>query len=194
MSSGNRRMVQHEAAVNIVASKFEMLGFECHSMGTEVNAKEMQKALRAQYDATSVMLRFRPDRIFVKRGMRSILCEVKSEAKGYQNFAVEVDSYDAAIQWNSMYNHVMHAFVTLPDNSVKCCWLSNVPRPEHFYVPNRPSHRRTIARLKNCWCDVGIEVVRHWGGSGTAYFLIPKDAPYLKPFEQFALEITGDQA
>lgn len=182
-------------ALPAVLSAWESAGFEAHACGQEADTEALRSALCAQSDATSRMLRFRPDRVLVKRGVRSVLCEVKSETKGYSNYAVEVDSYLAARQWNAAYSHVCYAFVTLTRckdggtwrvGEVVGCWANEIPEPSRITVPRRWDAAKTLARLGNEMPGVNLVPSEWRGGSGTAFFTIPKSSRFLVPLRIFA--------
>jgi hypothetical protein len=133
------------------------------------------------------MLRFRPDRAFVKVGGRSVLCEIKSEDQGRPNFAIEIDSYRAALEWNMTWQHVMYAFVDLASstNAVYCCWANDVPTPKAINVPRRWDFEKTYRRLQDEWPGVDLRLVPHRSGAGTPYFLVWKRSNFLVPIDTF---------
>lgn len=193
--SFRQRIRQHdEVAIPIVVERFKLFGFECFVTGTEVDSRELQLALRAQHDDTSLMMRFRPDRILISRGNRSLLCEVKSENKGYRNFAIEVESYIAAILWNTASRNVMHALVDLSNNDlVICCWLNEIPKPKLIKIPRRRGFPRAIGRVRQRFPDIPFETTEWKGGSGTPYFLLPKSSSFLTEFNAFVMaELLAD--
>ncbi|MFN0071172.1 MAG: hypothetical protein ACKVVP_06745 [Chloroflexota bacterium] len=98
MTSFSGRRDQHDLkAAVLVESAFEARGARVFTFGVEVDDQSFWDALRQQHDSTSLMLRFRPERAVVLPGTGALVCEVKSEAGGYSNFAVEADSYAAGL-------------------------------------------------------------------------------------------------
>ena len=190
------RARQHDGdATPMVVSLFESVGFVCYDLGTETDSDELHRALMSQYDETSIMLRFRPDKVFVKSGYRSLLCEIKSESQGYPNFAIEVDSYQAAHKWDSDCERVMYSFVDLSQEQarVACCWVGDVPPPTSIRVPRRWDFERQLERMAAAFPGADMIPCQYIRGkqSGTPYFLIRKTSVYLKPFNQFISDVVG---
>jgi hypothetical protein len=180
------RARQHDdQAVGLVKAIFSKYGFLGFRIGAEIDHKNHWSLLTAQADPTSIMLRFRPDLVLVKPGVRTVMCEVKSEAQGYVNFAVEFNSWRAATIWNRSGRHVMYALVDLRDERVSACWADDIPRPATVRVPRRWDWEKHKSFLQRGAPWANLEVVNHAGGSGTPYFLIPKAADYLRPVERF---------
>ena len=192
--SFDRRVSQHdEMAIPIVVEHFAAIGFACYELGTETDSKGLHSALMAQYDGTSIMLRFRPDRVFIKPRYRSILCEIKSEANGYRNFAIEADSFQAAHEWDSGHERVMYAFVDLSNGHVvMCCWASDIPMPYRIFVPRRWDFDEQFQRMSIAYSGAVIEPKEYRGGSGTPYFLISKSSQYLRLFDEFMTSIINE--
>lgn len=188
-------MTQHdEKAVPMVVALFRRYHFEGHVLGTEADDESFRMALRGQSDRTSIMLRFRPDRTFVKQGARSVLCEIKSEGGKYANFAVEADSYRAAMEWNAAHRHVCFAFVDLGSGSVFCCWADQVPRPRAIRVPRRWDFGANMRRLQAEMPGAILHEEPYRPGpfsSGTPYFLVPKGSPFLVLADQFIARELG---
>ena len=189
------RMRQHDdKAVPIVINEFRRYGFEAYQLGTESDSEELRKALMQQSDKTSLMLRFRPDTTFIRAGTRSILCEIKSEAGRYPNFAIEVDSYSAALQWNMLYKHVMYAFVDLGNMHIYCCWADDVPSPQVIRIPKRWDYSENMRRLETEWPNIRMITEDFQPApekSGTPYFLLPKRSSVLQPFDVFVSQILA---
>jgi hypothetical protein len=190
------RASQHDKdAIPVVVSAFESVGFACYDLGTETDSDELHQALMSQYDETSIMLRFRPDRVFIRRGYRSVLCEIKSESQGYPNFAMEADSYQAAHKWDADCERVMYAFVDLSQEQARmvCCWVGDIPLPSQIRVPRRWDFEQQTERMRMAYPGADVIPARYVPGkqSGTPYFLIRKFSPYLKPFGQFMNSLIG---
>ena len=183
------RSGQHDKlAVPIVEAVFKRHGFKGYSIGTENDDAKLYELLRAQSDPTSIMLRFRPDRVKIRPGVRAVLCEIKSEAGRYPNFAVEVDSYRAAILWNQQSKHVMFALVDLATRDTYGVWADEFPRPGTVFVPGRWDFEKQRARMVREWPGLPLTPVRWVGGSGTPYMLIPKNHPCLTELDRFIRE------
>jgi hypothetical protein len=189
------RMRQHdEVAVPLVMFQWSRFGFECHIFGGEVDNANLQTALRSQSDPTSLMLRFRPDRVFVRPGLRSLLCEVKSEGGRQPNFAIEVDSYLAAKVWNATQGHVVYAFIDLQTEAVSCCWADSIPTPTRVLMPARWDREANRERLERELPEAHLVDFDRTCGSGTPFFTISKRAAYLQPMDEFVkVEILGEK-
>lgn len=179
MASFSVRAAQHDGpALRAVVAAFRAEGFHNFRFGSEVDGPALRDAVRTDDDPTSILLRYRPDQVFGRPGARTVLCELKSETKGYPNFAVEADAYLAGLDWNALYRHVMYAFCDLSQGTHWACWADEVPRPSQIVVPN--FHRRfaeSMRRLPRAFPGAAI-CVRDWGdGSGTPYFCVPKPKP-----------------
>jgi hypothetical protein len=191
------RTEQHTRAVTAVKEVLDKLDIECFDQGIEEASQAARDALMKQYDATSLMIRYKPDLIGVRLGGFSVLVEVKSEGQGSCNFAVEVDSFTATKAYAAMGHSVVYAFTTLtPESSqsIVGCWTSDVVTPKLILVPRRPTSQHylggiaTMRRLEKVYPQTKFQMIR-WSrrskGSGTPFFLIPKDTSYLKPFYGF---------
>jgi hypothetical protein len=180
------RAQQHdERAISLVDMIFSRYGFSGFRIGAETDSQDCWELLLAQSDPTSIMLRFRPDRVQIKPGARAVLCEVKSEAQGHPNFAIEFYSWLAATMWNRSGHHVMYALADLRSGKVSACWAEDIPPPFVVRVPRRWDHGKHISRLQReaHWAE--LLLVEHKGGSGTPYFLVPKNSEYLWPLDMF---------
>lgn len=186
------RQQQHDdRAVPLVDAAFAARGYTGYAMGTEHDPAALRDALRQHTDATSLLIRFRPDRVYVHSApaRRTIVCEIKSEAGRSLNFALEADSFAAARAWNqqgSGHQHVCFALVDLALGLVVCAWADALPLPATIYVPQRWDWQRTMARLRQEWpASVRLEPRPHTGGAGTAYLLLPKSCAALRPMDSF---------
>lgn len=194
MTFATRRQQHDDIALTAVASALERHGALTSMFGIELDNETLRKALREQHDAMSLMLRYRPDRAVVVPHVQTVLCEVKSVTGAKRNYAIEVDSYMAAAQWNNADRKVMYAFVDLDTDppTLKACWFDALPQPACLYVPKRPGYEQTLHRLDQAWPGVEI-VTRDWlRGSGTPYFLVWKGHPQLHAFDVFCSSLMGD--
>lgn len=181
MASFAVRAGQHDGpALRAVIAAFQTEGFCGFRFGVEGDAAVLRDALRLGDDPTSILLRYRPDQVFSRPGARTVLCELKSEGKGYPNFAVEADAYLAGRDWNHLYRHVMYAFCDLSQGLYWACWADEIPRPDALYIPSaHPRFAEFMRRLPKAFAGAAI-CVRNWGeGSGTPYFFVPKPRPGL---------------
>lgn len=186
------RKDQHDTAgVPLVCAVFLEYGFTGYAFGAEAGNASFHRAVQAQTDPTSLLLRFRPDRAFVRTGLRSLLCEIKTEGHDSPNFALELDSWQAARQWNAAYEHVAFVFVDLRCGEAVACWATMIPMPQKVYVPRRfdfIQQRERVARempaARLCDCT-------HRGGSGTPFFLVPKAAAFLRPLRSFLAAVLA---
>jgi len=180
------RSEQHDHnALPLVESIFRQYGFTSYTIGAETDNKELHDILRRQDDVTSVMLRFRPDRISVHPGLRSVLCEIKSEFSGYRNFAIEISSYEAALLWNRVSRNVMFVFVDLAQSTALAAWADDIPSPDVIYIPARPHYEEYLSMVKTKYPAAIIKVISWHSGSGTPYMLLPKDHPCLMDLGRF---------
>lgn len=195
MSSFAVRASQHDGpALNAVIAAFKAEGFHSFRFGSELDSPVLREALRVRDDPTSILLRYRPDQVFSHPEARTVLCELKSEKKGYPNFAVEADAYLAGLDWNRLYRHVMYAFCDVGQDLHWACWADEIPRPNRVYVPDfHPRFAESMLRLPKAFPEAAISVM-DWGeGSGTPYFFVPKPKPgLLSPLRPLALFIRHD--
>lgn len=195
VTSFHARAAQHDGpALTTVIGAFKGEGFHNFRFGSELDSPLMRDALRQRDDPTSILLRYRPDQVFSHPGARTVLCELKSEKKGYPNFAVEADAYLAGLDWNKLHRHVMYAFCDLAQQTYWACWADEIPRPTTIYVPK--FHCRfvdSMRRLPKAFPEADVSVM-DWGeGSGTPYFLVPKPRPGLSsPLRPLGLFIRHD--
>ena len=192
------RQQQHDdRAIPLVDAAFAAYGWRGYGIGTEYDPAALRDALRQHSDATSLLIRFRPDRIYVhdSPARRTILCEIKSEDHGYPNFALEADSFAAARAWDSTGSNTRHVCVALVDlrsGMIHCAWASDLPAPTQIFVPERWDWRDTLARLEREWpLTVRLTHCPHRGGAGTAYLLLTKQHPRLQPIGSFLETIVS---
>jgi hypothetical protein len=185
------RAAAHDTiAVPAVRRVFEQHGFTAHLMGTEGDPDALRAALRGQKDRTALLLRFRPDQTFVKPGLGAVLCEIKTEPGGHHNYAVEADSYHAAMRWSAAESRVVVVFADLgvTPETLLACWVDELPGPHRIRVPDRWDYRESMERLKTTFPDAAlvVETYRYAGpGSGTPYFLVSKGLRALRPLPDF---------
>jgi len=186
--SGNdfeQRNGEHERAFCLVRNGFDLYGFQCYIVGAESDVSALQDALRQQDDDVSILWRYRPDLLIVKPGDLAVLCELKSDADGHKNFAIEADSLLSAKEWAQIVP-VMYAFVDVEERRVTCAWATDIPVPKMVFVPTmRQEWQDDIQRLQGKWPDTEFIPKSDNGGSGTPYFLLPKDDRRLIPWREF---------
>lgn len=186
MKNFSKRREQHDnIAIPLVTKLFKAYQFDKHRWGFEFDKQVTKTSLSSQHDKTSMLLRYRPDVVFTKIGWRSVLCEIKSENQGYKNFAVELESWLATKEWNLHQNHVMYAFVDIVPKKVLCCWANTIPLPGIVYLPKTPDFTKTKNRIKANLPHLVITLTKYSSGSGTPYFLLPKNSKYLIKFDEF---------
>jgi len=184
--SFKRRSAQHNGlAVPFVESIFASYGFISYTIGTEMDDEELHELLRKQRDPTSIMLRFRPDRVSVRPGIRSVLCEIKSESGLHPNFSIEIDSYEAAILWNRVCKNVMFVFVDLSRKAALATWADDLPKPVQIYVPRRQGWEDRIRQLRHDYPAADIREIQWIRGSGTPFTTVRKDHPCLIELSRF---------
>lgn len=176
----DERNVSHKEAVIVINEIFESLGWRSHEMGIEIDDREFYQTIRSLNDPLSRMLRFRPDGVCTKT--QSVLCEVKTAAKKYSNFSIEMDSYSAGLIWNKLTKTVMIACID-PDIRM-ACWIDDLPIPDTIFVP-RPWDE---IRMMNEWQNSKI-VPKPSNGSGTPFMLIPKTYKCFVTLEDFIKQI-----
>jgi len=185
------RRDQHDGpAMKIVCDRLEQVGALTSAFGIEIDNDELRQALRSQHDAMSLMLRYRPDRAVVVPKVQTILCEIKSGAGPYRNYAIEIDSYAAAREWHNGERRVMYAFVDLDTETptIKACWFDALPGPHTIYVPMRNGYQSTLHRIEQTWPNANVTTRPHRNGSGTPFFLVNKEHPALRPLDAFITE------
>jgi hypothetical protein len=167
MSFIERRTQHDQSATDIVRTALLGCGIELYSFGGETIPR-LQEKLQPLSNGTSKLLRYRPDQVAVIPGERSLLVEIKSEAGGSPNFAVELDAWEAAKIWNRDSSHVLYVFVDLVLGSVFGAWPEEIS-PLKIFVPRQADVERISAAYPGV--PTSHVVVR---GSGTAFFLIAK--------------------
>lgn len=175
------RVKQHdEKAIGMVEDIFEQYGFLLFPFGMEL-LPELQKELRHINTETSMLLRYRPDRLAILPRKKVLLLEIKSEANGYNNFAVEFEAWYAACLWNKIAGTILYVMVDL--NTCKVYgFVPDEIQPECIYVPKLNDLNRVVA-LNRTKAKIVCELSRHITGSGAPYFLIPKAS--LKPVHAY---------
>lgn len=165
-----KRRAQHDQlALDAVRTVLLSHGIRLHSFGGEL-APHLQKELRSLGNGTSKMLRYRPDQVAVLPGKRALLLEIKSEAGGSPNFAVELDAWEAAKMWNRDESHVLYVFADLKPGLVFGAWPEEIPSPARIFVP-RPAD---LEQVESAYSGVPTRRVSV-RGSGTAFFLVKKE-------------------
>lgn len=188
------RKEQHDGpAMRLVCDRIEQLGALTSAFGIEIDNDELRQALRSQHDAMSLMLRYRPDRAVVVPQVHTVLCEIKSVAGTYRNYAIEIDSYAAAREWHNGERRVMYAFVDLDTDppTLKACWCEDLPKPQTIYVPMRAGYESTYQRIRQAWPDAVIQLRERTKGSGTPYFLVWKHHTALQAFDVFCQSLLN---
>lgn len=195
MDNFKDRIRQHdEIAMQFVMNEFGRYDFQGHRMGTETDTDVLRQCLVGQDDRTSQMIRYRPDNIFV--GDIALLSEVKSEAQGRYNFAIEFNAYVAGREWNVFNQQLAYVCVDLSVNPYRtyCCWSNEIPFPRKVYIPMRWDYQETYEQIGREWPHIDRQLKDYHNGSGTAYFLISKRARYFKSFDDFiTLEVLNRQ-
>ncbi len=180
----NRTWVHDNIAVPAMEEDFLSAGYKSFVSGIEFDDPELKQMLRNQQDLTSMRIRYKPDRILVHPKDGSLMCEIKSESQGYNNFAIEFNSYAMVIEWGKM-NKILYAFANI--NETRNCkmtytWAENIKLPSTVIVPNRSDANVNKQWIKKKFPTILIKHVQHRGGSGTPYFLVPKNASYMLNF------------
>lgn len=164
------RVEQHDKrAVAIAEAAFRKHGFILYPFGGEL-VPDLQKALRHIHNDASRMLRYRPDRVAVKPGSAVFLVEIKSEARGSKNFAVEFDAWDAARLWNRNMKAVIYVFVDLLTGKVYGCFPEEL-KPKQVFISRISDIKRILKLLPS---GTTVRCSRETVGSGTAFFLVAK--------------------
>ena len=186
MNNGYKRMQQHDGvAVPMVSRALAVYGFDEHVIGQENDDIAIRENLRGKRDITSLMFRFRPDRLYIHPSYPPLACEIKSESGKYPNFAIEFDSYIASKGHGSIYKAV-YAFVDLGVDTIKLCWTKDVLYSTLIWVPqNHPDWKKALDYLEVHYPTVNALPARRNNGSGTPNFVIPKNSSYLLPIDQF---------
>jgi hypothetical protein len=185
-----RRDFHDKKAVPMVVEVLDRYGIEAQTIGTETDNAALRELLRDRTDATSLMLRFRPDKVTVPPIGAPLMLEVKSKGERYENFAVEVNSYLAALLHQESGVAVWYAFVEVHTARMFACWLPDIPEPWRIDIPKRPDWEEGYRRVRErfpCARTRFLHYVPGWM-SGTPQFLIPKASRFLRPLEQFIEE------
>jgi hypothetical protein len=169
------RTEQHAAAVKVVEERLAEYGLVTQPWDG------------AYVDAASLAARFRPDLIVSANGKWSALIYVKSESAGRPHFAVEVDSYTAAVEHQEAGHSVALSYVDLSIEPahIMCCWREDSYRPGNIIIPERSDYRATKEDLGKIYPYAWFFRDDRANGSGTPYYLVPKDGFRLGDFDEF---------
>lgn len=187
------RNAQHADAIDWIIPRLENYGAEIFPHGLERESGEEMRAIRQQYDRTSLAIRFRPDLRCIFPGRMTLLAEVKSEKKGRRNFSVEVNSYIGAMIHRKAGLNVVCFYVDLSfDPPIAYgCWLDDSYRPRNIYITSRFNFEAEQRRLRNVCPYAFFYRADHNDGAGTSYFLVPKDGFRLIEFDEFMRDRLG---
>lgn len=181
------RLKQHdELALSILEKELNKHQIVLIRDGYETN-NELKAHLLQYIDPTSKFIRARPDLIGVVSYKKTcnFMLELKSGDLRYPNFSVEADAFNNSRKYATQHDDVLAvtAFVDISTKDCKAAWTLDI-KPWKIRVPNRPSDGvQNYKRMKSLFDNV--EMCDYRGGSGTPYFLVPKNAKYLKPLSLF---------
>lgn len=165
-----QRQTQHDSlALPVVKKYFEQFGYSVHSFGIEFSPN-MHEKLKYLRNGTSKMLRYRPDLVAVHPEKGSILLEIKSISSSSTNFAIELDAWEAAKMWQKSGATLLYVFVDIPKNVLLCCFPNNI-EPQKIFVPRKED----LPKIMKTYKSATIIYKPNVNGSGTAFFLVPKN-------------------
>lgn len=189
MTFNSRSKKHDQIAIPHTIEQLKKYGFtNIVTQGHEYDKDDLRNLLAKRRDTISLLKRFKPDVIAIKND-EIMFCEIKSEQNGYNNYAIEFDSF-ISIKEHSKTGPALYSFVTIDPHEQnvsgsKVCSASNIPYPSRISVPMRFDYELTVAYIKDNWPDTAITYREHQGGSGTAYFLIPKSDKILENWPEF---------
>lgn len=181
----SRAWMHDTIACPTVDKQFSFLGYDSFVTGAEIDDKRMMEALKGRTDQTSMAFRYRPDKLFVSPKGPSIACEIKSEFRGHDNYAIEFDSYAQTLKWG-IAHIVIYAFVNIKRidemyfSWANYCLPDDISFPKKIFLPDRYDYESIESRIKGDYPNLGIDIVSHKKGSGTPYFLINKNMDVFK--------------
>ncbi|MBO8161787.1 MAG: hypothetical protein H0Z24_09165 [Thermosipho sp. (in: Bacteria)] len=179
------RIEEHDnKAKNAIQKIFEDYGFGLYEWGYEHDSKLYSK-LKNQTDPTSIILRFRPDFVALREGVRSVLVEVKSSPKSESLYvSIQLTSFESAKAWGE---HVMYAFIEIDTLDAGACWAIDIPEPKKIFVPKKKWWKHETKRISYEYPRAQIIPVDYDPAhqSGHPYILIPKDSDFIYDLSEF---------
>jgi len=137
--------------------------------------------VRQQDDRCSIMLRFRPDIVSVAPGVRSVLCEVKSQPptdRVYPSLIMEARSYLSTVEWNKGGVVAMVAYQRFEEDGraaeTRAAWITDIPVPDKIMVPRRHDFEDQFGTMRELFPGVRLvpcDVTK--SGSDTPYLFVP---------------------
>ena len=196
MSSFAQRSSFHDGdASTRIAAIFQKHGWNISVIGQESDTKKLSSSLKEKNDQTSLMLRYRPDKVATRPGFNTIFVEIKTAITTSENYAIEFRSWEFTSLWNPSGENVCYVFLdSNQENIPLACWGKDIPPPRRVRVPGRWDQNEQIKRIfkrlppdeQTHRPNVSIEVCNYYGvGSGTAFFLLPKTSNFLIPLPEF---------
>jgi hypothetical protein len=163
---------------------FSLMGYSHFELGIEREKKKFRDALKNRNDPQALKIRFSPDRLYSKNNQNIVICEVKSEYSQWPNFSIEFDSYLQAVKYSE--DGYLYAFVDISkwDDYFSCqvsfSRIENIPTIQEFIVPKHHHFWESFAiRIKKEFPDIKIHLQDNSKGSGTPYFLLPKQSDFM---------------
>lgn len=171
-------------ALPAVDHLFQLMGYNHFELGIEREKKKFRDVLKNRNDPQALKIRFSPDRLYSHGSKSIIICEVKSEYKKSDNFAIEFDSYLQATKYSE--DGYLYAFVEINKwysffaCSVVFGMANNMPLPKEFVISRQHSdYRSFVTRIEKEFPAVNISHRKNMSGSGTPFFLLPKQSSFM---------------
>jgi hypothetical protein len=185
-----QRVSQHDcAAFEIMSNHLSDHGIALIRDGYELN-DNLKTHVFTSNNPTDRYLRHRSDLVGLYRKTRNFLIEIKSGDNKYPNFSIEADAFfnlKTAAQTNDRILSVM-GFVNIETKECQAAWTLEIPDPYFIRVPRRFDADESFTRMCTIFQHANVSFCEYRGGSGTPFFLIKKDANYLRPLRQFIKE------
>lgn len=176
----NDRISLHDRATALYQAEMWLCGIETVPVGIEQNRMNAHNILIAFDDDLVKFVRHFPDLLVLAKTPYNFLVDVKSEANGRPNYAIEADSLHAALQLWRIGNPTFFGLVDLSNGSVGMINANHIPVRRIY----NPRANRT-ADLHRKFPGTDISNRPRTFGSGTPYVLLPKTHPLICPVSAF---------
>jgi hypothetical protein len=132
-------------------------------------------------------IRHKEDFILTFPNKRRAFAEVKTGDNKYPNFAIEAAAFGARknISKTILEKRFM-VFINVDDNSIKAINTKDLPDPKEIFVPLREDNIEIRSLLSKYFPNALLrQQPKQTIGSGTPFFLIPKNYELLEEFDAF---------
>lgn len=183
------RISLHDRATALFQAEMWAHGIETVPVGIEQNRMNAHNILVAFDDDLVKFVRHFPDLLVLAAAPYNFLVDIKSEANGRPNYALEADSLHAALQLWRIGNPTFFGLVDLSSGAVGMINANHVPVRRIY----NPRVARTVD-LRRKFPGTDISNRERTFGSGTPYVLLPKTHPAICPVSAISVRCGTDRA